>query len=338
MVPSADSTPKQVGRAFIILAGSVIAGIIGWYLFVIRADGSLGTLIGILLVIGLILFMIRIGRQIATSLFGGYNVAEVEIRGPIRRDGGQLPPQPRGFPVEVFEDQIEQAQEDSNVEALILTLNTPGGEVVPSDDLRNLVSDFDGPTIAYATDICASGGYWIASGCDHIFAREGSIVGSIGINGSRINVEKLMENIGVNYEQLNAGNYKDAGNPLKELEDDEREYLQQIVNEYYEEFIDRVTENRPLTETEVKDTEAKLFVGREAEEKELVDEIGTKEDIRTYLADELQQGITIKELEPEVGLRQQLRSVAYSLAYATGAGIASVLTSDNIDIQLRGKY
>jgi len=102
-------------------------------------------------------------------------------------------------------DQIERADEDSGVRALLLKLNTPGGEIVPSEDIRIAAERFDGPTIAYATDVCASGGYDIAAGCDELWAREGSIVGSIGVIGSRVNAADLADRLGLSYERLAAG-------------------------------------------------------------------------------------------------------------------------------------
>ena len=78
-------------------------------------------------------------------------------------------------------DAIERADDDS-VEAPVVKLNTPGGAVVPSEDIRRAAAEFDGPTVAYAEDLAASGGYWIASGCDEFHAREASVVGSIGVD------------------------------------------------------------------------------------------------------------------------------------------------------------
>jgi len=93
--------------------------------------------------------------------------------------------------------------------------------VLPSDDIRRAAAEFDGPTLAYATDTCASGGYWIASGCDELWARDASLVGSIGVVGSRPNAAGLADKLGISYEQFTAGEYKDAGVPLREIEDDD---------------------------------------------------------------------------------------------------------------------
>jgi protease-4 len=209
-------------------------------------------------------------------------------------------------------------------------LNTPGGEVVPSDDIRLAAERFDGPTVAYATDVCASGGYWIASGCDDIYAREGSIVGSIGVIGSRVNAKGMADKLGLEYERLAAGKYKDAGSSLKEMTDEEREYLQGIIDGYYEEFVDRVTDGRELNDAQVRDTEARVYLGEDAESIGLVDDLATKREVEDRLADELGvEEVAVEEFTPERNLMERLRSGSQALAYAFGAGIASALGADD---------
>jgi len=203
----------QIG---IVLVGALIAGVVGYGLFVV-VPNSTAELLGILLALLAVGVGIKLAGNAAGSLFPGYNVAEVAVEGPITRDGGggPLPTQPMSTPADDIVDQIERADEDDNVQALLVRLNTPGGEVVPSDDIRIAAEEFDGPTVAYAQDTCASGGYWIACGCDELWARDMSIVGSIGVIGSRVNASELADKVGVSYEQLTAGEYKDAGTPLK---------------------------------------------------------------------------------------------------------------------------
>ena len=90
-----------------------------------------------------------------------YNIAKVTVSGPIQRTRSRRSPLSghRTATADEIVEQITRADEDEAVEALLLELNTPGGEVLPSDDIRRAAADFDGPTIAYATDTCASGGY-----------------------------------------------------------------------------------------------------------------------------------------------------------------------------------
>ncbi|MFB6095234.1 MAG: signal peptide peptidase SppA [Halodesulfurarchaeum sp.] len=321
-----DSTAKRLGRIAVVLAAALLAAALGWILFVRIPGGDLGVLLGIVLTIGLALVGIRFTSGLATSLFPPYNVARVSVEGPIvRRAGGMLPSTPTATPADAIVEQIERADEDTAVDALVLQLNTPGGEVVPSEDIRSAAEAFEGPTIAYATDTCASGGYWIASGCDHIYARSGSIVGSIGVLASRVTAADLLDKVGLTYERLVAGEYKDAGMGLREMDEDDRAYLQGIVNGYYDEFVDRVTAGRDLDADAVRETEARVYLGEEAKEQGLVDSIGDMDAVEEHLQDELDESVTVSDFEPETGLTARIRGGAQAISYAFGAGITKAL-------------
>ena len=286
------------------------------------------------------------GRAVLSRLTGGrfgdadeYNVGKVTVSGPIRRSQGRPSPLsgPGGATADDVVEQIEAADEDEDVEALLVELNTPGGEVVPSDDIRRAAADFDGPTVAYATDTCASGGYWIASGCDELWAREASLVGSIGVVGSRPNAKGLADKLGISYEQFTAGEYKDAGVPLKEIEEDEREYLQGIIDGYYEQFVETVSEGRDMDPDAVRETEARVYLGDDAAEMGLVDELGTEADVEDRLAELVGAEPEVREFTPERGLAERLGIGAERVAFAAGSGVAGVFADDggDIDVELR---
>ncbi len=314
---------ERVGRLGIGLGIAIAIAAFGWYAF-IEFPADTTELLGVVLVGIAALAGLRIGGNIARNVFPDYNAAEVAVEGPITRDGGDgVPISAPGTPgADDLVETIERADEDENTEALVLRLNTPGGAVVPSDDIRLAAKAFDGPTIAYATDVCASGGYWIASGCDELWARNGSIVGSIGVRGSRMTAADLLDRAGMTYEQLTAGEYKEAGVPFEDLEEDEREYLQSIVDDYYDQFVETVAEGRETDPERIRETEARVFLGEEAHELGLIDEIGTREDVETRLEERLETGVEIREFEPHATLPERLRGGAERVAYAFGAGIA----------------
>ncbi len=323
-----------LARTVVFLGIVAVVAVAGWFVFV-EFPASITDLVGVLLVGLLVLVGARIAGNAAGSLAPGYNVAEVAVEGPITRDGGggPLSNAPIGAAAEEIVEQIERADENRGVEALLVRLNTPGGEIVPSQDIRLAAERFDGPTIAYATDVCASGGYEIAAGCDELWAREGSIVGSIGVVGSRVNVADLADRLGVSYEQFTAGEYKDAGTPLKELEADEREYLQGIVDDYYDQFVADVVEGRDLDAETVRDTEARVYLGEQALDVGLVDELGTREDVTDRVEQGLGKEVTIEEFEPQRGLASRLQRGAGRVAYAFGAGLASVVVDDDFSVR-----
>lgn len=314
----------RLGRLLIVVVGLVIAGAIGWVVFV-ELPGSIAELIGVLLAIAAAVLGARLAGRTAGAILPTYNVAEVAVDGPITRDGSsRLPTTPMGTPADDIVAEIERADDDKHASALLLKLNTPGGEVVPSDDIRRAAASFDGPTIAYTTDICASGGYWIASGCDELWARDASIVGSIGVIGSKVNATEMADKLGISYERFAAGKFKDAGLPLKDLGRDERAYLQGIVDEFYDRFVERVAEGRDLDDEWVRDTEARVYLGDEAKELGLVDELGTRAEIEEVLETRLGEGVAVAEFTPERGLAQRLRGTAMEFVYAFGAGLSGI--------------
>ena len=327
---------ERLGRVVIGLLVAAVTAVVGWLLFV-ETPTDTAELLGVLLVIATVAAGLRIGSNIAANVFPDYNVAEVAVEGPITRDGGGgFPPStPGSHGANKIVDLIENADEDDNAEALVLRLNTPGGAVVPSDDIRLAAKRFDGPTIAYATDVCASGGYWIASGCDELWTRDGSVVGSIGVRGSRMTASDRLEKGRWECEQRTAGEFKEAGGPFEDLEPEKREYLQGIIDDYYDQFVETVAEGRAMDEAEVRDTEAKVFLGSEAHEMGLVDSIGTHEDVEERLESILGEDVSTTELEPQLGVTERLRGGAESVAYAVGAGIASQFTDASGEFRFR---
>jgi len=320
-----NSAGRRLARLTIGLGGTVLTAAVAYFLFV-RFPAARRSLLGIVLFLVAALAGARLWTDVARSVVPPYNVAEVAVEGPITRDGvvGRIPSRSAAGADAVVE-QIERADATDAVEALVVKLNTPGGEIVPSEDIRLAAAQFDGPTVAYATDTCASGGYWIASGCDELWAREASLVGSIGVIGSRVNVTELADRLGISYERFAAGQYKDAGVPLDELDDDDREYLQGLVDGFYDDFVARVVEGRGMDPEAVRGTEARVYLGRDAHEVGLVDEVGTREDVLDRIAEEVGADAVPERFDPVGGLGDRISLSARRVAYALGAGLAAVV-------------
>jgi protease-4 len=332
----ADTTHDRAVRLGVALGVALVALVAGLAAFV-AYPSSLQELLGVVAALAVALVGLRVGGRLARAVAAPYNVAEVSVEGPITRDrasSSALRPIPGASADDVVE-QIERADEDGSVAALVVRLNTPGGAPVPSEDIRRAAAEFDGPTVAYATDVCASGGYLVAAGCDRIVARRGSVVGSIGVLGSTVNASDLAERVGLSYEQFVAGEYKDAGVPLKDLDADERTYLQGLVDDHYAQFVARVAEGRGLDPRAIRATEARVYLGEGAEPLGLVDDLGDRDTVEAYLAEELREGVEIREFEPARGLGGRLRRGAAAAAYAVGTGVADRIAGDrNAELDL----
>jgi protease-4 len=316
-------------RGAIVVVSAAVLAIVGWVLFW-RVPDTLLQLVGVALIVTTALAGIRLGSGLAASVLPTYDVAEVAVTGPITRSGSSFPPGPVGARADELVEQIDRADADDAAEALLVRLNTPGGAVVPSDDVRRAVAEFDGPTLAYAEDTCASGGYWIATGCDEIWSHESSLVGSIGVIASRVNASELADRLGLDYERIAAGEYKDAGIPLKEFTPNDREYLQGIADRYYEQFLEKVAEREGLDAETARDTEARVYLGADAVEEGLVDSVGTRADVEDALAERIGvESATVREFEPQRSLTDRLGTGVRNVARAFGAGIAAPLLEDD---------
>jgi protease-4 len=319
-------------RSGIVLSGVIVAAALVLVLYGIvplfTGVGAIEVTLGGLVFIGLSAAV----KRVASAAVPDYEVAEVEVDDVITRDGdsgGPVPLSGGGVSANEIVDQIKRADDDTAVEALIVTLNTPGGAVVPSEDIRKATADFDGPTVAYAEDMAASGGYWIASGADEFHAREAAIVGSIGVVGSQLGRTELAEKVGLEYRRFVAGDYKDTPTEWRELSDDEVAYFQGLLDDWYDQFVETVAAGRGLDEQFIRDTEARIYPGEAAVENGLVDYCGPREQLEERLADRLGvDEITVEEFEPDRDLPEKLSIGAQKTARAFGAGVASVLVGD----------
>jgi protease-4 len=321
----------SIGQITLLVTGTLVAVALGVVLFgVIPAETSMGVwamvLVTLLAVGGLV-----VSGRIAGQVFATYDVAEVNIDGAIVQSSDGPSPVPGGGNAAADElvEQIEKADDDGNVEALILNMNTPGGEVVASEDIRYAAEQFDGPTVAYATSLCASGGMWIASGCDEFHAREGSRIGSIGVIGALFGKEGTLDKLGLEYNRFVAGDYKDTTSGFRELREDEREYWQGLLDEWYDQFIETVVDGRDIDAETARDTEARIYLGPEAKELGLVDTLGPREEMEDTLTDRIDvDEIEIEKFEPERGIQEQLSVTAVRVARGFGRGVASVFVDD----------
>jgi len=165
------------------------------------------------------------------------------------------------------------------VKGLLLYLNTPGGEVTASDKIYHAAkkfSDTGRPVVAYMDTVAASGGYYIACAADVIVANETSITGSIGVIIGGVNAKSMFDKIGVKDQTFKSGAFKDTMSMAREMREDERAYIQDLVNEMYEKFAGIVSEAREIPMETLKNgiADGRIFQGSTAKTVGLVDQNG----------------------------------------------------------------
>jgi len=206
-----------------------------------------------------------------------------------------------------------------------LNINSPGGTVVASKEIADAVKKVDKPVVALIREVGASGAYWVASASDHIVADPLSITGSIGVIGSYLEFSELFSEYGIKYQELTTGKYKGLGSPFDRLSDDEERVMMgklQIIHDY---FSDEVNANRNMDLTEY--ANGLFYLGTEAKEIGLIDELGGKEEAIAALKD--LAGIDTHELvfyQRKASLLDILSKLTNNFGYNVGEGFGDTLT------------
>ena len=171
----------------------------------------------------------------------------------------------------------------SNIVAIVIRLDTPGGGVAASQEIYEKVSKIsktsDKPIIASMGGVAASGGYYIALGADTIMANPGTATGSIGVIMSYPIIWEMMDKLGVQYETIKSGALKDSGSPFKEITKNERVYFQGLIDDLHGQFLSVVAKERNIPMNKVAElANGQVYSGKQAVENGLIDMLGTFED------------------------------------------------------------
>jgi protease-4 len=176
-------------------------------------------------------------------------------------------------------NQIADAKNNPEVEAVIFDINSPGGGIVATKEILTAVKSINKTKVCLLRETAASGAYWIASACDRIIANEFTITGSIGVTGGYLEFSKLMEKYGISYVRLVSGEKKDMGTPYREPTAEELAQLNAVIKEIHESFVADVAQNRNLPVKKVADiADGSIFTGKQAIELGLVDMLGGKQE------------------------------------------------------------
>ncbi|MEK6647039.1 MAG: signal peptide peptidase SppA [Candidatus Firestonebacteria bacterium] len=247
----------------------------------------------ILIVIALVIIL-NIARMIFTKTSGKFSdyvpkkIALVEIYGPIYDSRKTV-------------TLLEKYNDDKRIKAVVVRLDTPGGGVAASQEIYNAINKLKKDkkkVVVSMGSVAASGGYYIASAADKIYANPGTLTGSIGVIMEIPNVEELLKKIGVKFEVVKSGEYKDSGSPMRKMTEAEQKLFKEVINDVYEQFIEAIAQGRKevfkeklkaesnmdkisLDDIKIKIksfSDGRILSGRQALNLGLVDELGDLND------------------------------------------------------------
>jgi protease-4 len=217
-------------------------------------------------------------------------IGDSNVRGPLGTGG-------REATTSLVREQLDKA-EKSQIAAILLRVNSPGGAVTASDvvyrEILRFKQENDIPIVTIMMGVAASGGYYVAMASDHVIAHPTTVTGSIGVIAAGLNLSGLMQRYGVDNQTITAGEFKDAGSPLRPMTAPERAYLQTIVDDMHLRFQEVVVEGRPALDAERVRflADGRVYTAGQALENGLVDAVGYMPDA----IDELKRRIQAPEL------------------------------------------
>ncbi len=199
---------------------------------------------------------------------------------------------------------LDMARKDEQVKAILLQIDSPGGSVTASDIIYNEIKRYKEETgvkvSAVMMDLAASGGYYVAMAAERVYAHPTTVTGSIGVIFYTISIDGLFNKIGVKAEPIKSGKHKDMGSPFRDMNEEEREILQNMIDEMYGRFVKVVADGRPqLNEQAVRQlADGRIYTAKQALDAKLIDEIAYMDQ-------------ALSDLKMAAGISQDSRVVVY---------------------------
>ena len=244
-----------------------------------RSDYILGAIIvfSVLLFLVIVTFLfwtVTSGGKFALAPSGD-RVALVELLGPINSS-------------ENIVRQLKKYKESDSIPAIVLRINSPGGGVAASQEIYHEVKrvrEAGKKVVASLASIAASGAYYVACAADTVVANPGTLTGSIGVILEFPNTEELFQKIGIRFEVVKSGKFKDIGSPMREMTEEERRLLQEMIDDTYNQFVDVVVSERGLDRRDVLEmADGRVFSGRQGQSYGFIDVLGDYEESITLAA------------------------------------------------------
>lgn len=218
-------------------------------------------------------------------------IAVLTLDGVIQDTGNVSPFLAVGYNHQFFMNQLGEITADPTIKGIVLSVNSPGGGVVESADIYDAIltiqEERELPIYVSMGSMAASGGYYVSAPADKIFVNPETITGSIGVIMQNINYSKLAEKYGIDFNTIKSGPYKDMMSPSREMTEEERALLQEMIDDSYDRFVDIIVDGRGMTEEAVrKVADGRIMNGRQAIEAGLADDYGKLGDTIVALQEE----------------------------------------------------
>ncbi len=207
---------------------------------------------------------------------------------------------------------IDKAQKDSSIKAVVLLVDSPGGAVGAAQEIYTAIEKLrkTKPVVVSMGNVAASGGYYISAPANVIYANPGTITGSIGVIIQHVDVSQILNKIGIKIDNIKSGQNKDILYPNHSLTPEQKKLLESTIKDVYDQFLDAIVKYRPIKKEELKKyADGRIFSGKQAQKLGLVDKLGNIQDAineAKKLAKLERKKVNIIFLKKEKGFLQRL--------------------------------
>jgi len=233
-------------------------------------------------------------------------------------------------------NQIKEAKSNSNVKAILLSVNTPGGGVYETAELYNELKNSGKDVYVSMKKQATSGGYYVSMAAKKIFANTETTTGSLGVIMSFVSAQKYLNDHGIKQETIRSGEQKAIGGLLEDLPESTRKIYQEQNKEAYDRFVKAIAQGRNMSEDEVRKlADGRTYTGTQAVENKLIDKIGTEEDLINFIKEDKKlSNPKVIELRPD----KAAESLLSRFVKATMKSIISELNSEATSNQVERSY
>jgi len=248
------------------------------------------------------------------------NVAIVGINGTLAKKLYGMDAISGGETMGAMQKRVQAALDDPNIEAIVLQIDSPGGTVAGTKEFADFIAAADKPIVAYADGLMASAAYWIGSAADKVVAFDTSLVGSIGVIVAHHDYSAKLEKDGVKVTHIFAGKYKASGNGAEPLTEESTAIIQDRVDYFYTLFVDAVAKQRNESVQNILNNVAngKVYIGQQAKDIGLVDEIGGLDTALKLATQLINEGEDMKKTLAEQLAESSLDDALLAVAEAHG--------------------
>ncbi len=220
-------------------------------------------------------------------------------------------------------EKLEAAKEDKHAIGILFDVNSPGGSVVASQEIYDAIKEISKikPVVTYVREVAASGAYYSSASSNKIIANRGSIIGSIGVIMNGFEADKLIQFLKINPVVIKTGALKDTGSPTRPMNEKDKQYLQELIEETRMQFVDDIKQARKTSDSTMKFmSDGRVILGPQALNLKLIDSIGSKHTVMEEIT-----SLAKQKNVPELYYYEDIQSFSELFTQKLAGSTASIL-------------